>query len=91
MPRGWAIARLGDMAAINPSRPDIIPSDEQLVTFLPMAAVEPMSNLVDLSAQRVWSDVRKGYVRFQDGDVLFAKITPCMENGKVAHVRGLAG
>ena len=32
---------------------------------------------------------QEGYKRFQDGDVLFAKITPCMENGKLAVAKGL--
>ncbi|MBN2452017.1 MAG: restriction endonuclease subunit S, partial [Lentisphaeria bacterium] len=35
------------------------------------------------------SEVRKGYTQFQDGDILIAKITPCMENGKAAVVNGL--
>ncbi len=30
-----------------------------------------------------------GYTPFSEGDVLFAKITPCMENGKGAHATGL--
>lgn len=33
--------------------------------------------------------MKKGFTRFRDGDVLFAKITPCMENGKIAVARGL--
>ena len=33
---------------------------------------------------RALCEVRKGYTSFQSGDVLLAKITPCMENGKVA-------
>jgi type I restriction enzyme S subunit len=56
-----------------------------------MAAVAAMSGQVALSQHRVWKDVRKGYTRFQDGDVLIAKITPCMENGKIAVVRQLHG
>jgi type I restriction enzyme, S subunit len=35
---------------------------------------------------RKFREVKKGYTQFQDGDVLFAKITPCMENGKMAVV-----
>lgn len=35
--------------------------------------------------------MKKGYTAFSDGDVLFAKITPCMENGKAALASGLAG
>src|SRR5205823_5142697 len=31
--------------------------------------------------------VRSGYTAFRDGDVIMAKITPCMENGKAAIVR----
>jgi type I restriction enzyme S subunit len=34
---------------------------------------------------------KEGYTRFTEGDVLFAKITPCMENGKVAIAEGLQG
>jgi type I restriction enzyme, S subunit len=35
------------------------------------------------------SEVQKGYTNFQDGDVLFAKITPCMENGKCSIAKNL--
>ncbi|MFM7022251.1 MAG: hypothetical protein ACKOXB_04680 [Flavobacteriales bacterium] len=27
--------------------------------------------------------------RFQEGDTLFARITPCLENGKICQVKGL--
>ena len=48
-----------------------------------------MARGIDTSETRPWQQVRKGYKRFQDGDVLFAKITPCMENGKLAVAKGL--
>jgi type I restriction enzyme S subunit len=38
---------------------------------------------------RPFAEVRKGYTYFADGDVLFAKITPCMQNGKHAIAGGL--
>ncbi len=38
---------------------------------------------------RPFGEVKKGYTHFADGDVILAKITPCMENGKAASVRGL--
>ena len=44
---------------------------------------------MDLSQVRPYGEVSKGYTRFSEGDVLFAKITPCMENGKIAIARGL--
>ena len=54
-----------------------------------MAAVEAGTGRIDLSQTRLFADVRQGYTRFSEGDVLFAKITPSMENGKVAIAKGL--
>lgn len=39
-----------------------------------------------MTAKRPYVEVKKGFTPFQSGDVLFAKITPCMENGKMAVV-----
>jgi len=49
-----------------------------------MAAVNEVSGVVRDKQQRPFLQVKKGYTSFRDGDVLFAKITPCMENGKAA-------
>lgn len=54
-----------------------------------MGAVEAENGHIDVSAMRPYSEVRKGYTAFVPGDVLFAKITPCMENGKMAVVPDL--
>ena len=54
-----------------------------------MAAIEARTGRIDLNRTRLFADVRKGYTRFSEGDVLFAKITPCMENGKIAVAKGL--
>lgn len=91
LPPGWARARVPDVAAINPSQPDVTPPDDRPVSFVPMAAVEEMSGrLTGLRISRhPWAEVKKGHSRFQENDVLFAKITPCMENGKIAVASGL--
>lgn len=65
--------------------------DEQLVSFVPMAAVDETSGTIRDRLERKFSEVRKGYTHFMDGDVLFAKITPCMENGKAAIATDLTG
>ena len=44
-----------------------------------------ISNLLD----RSYDEVSKGYTYFEEGDILFAKITPCMQNGKTAIAHGL--
>ncbi len=89
LPEGWCWAPLGRVAAINPSTSfdDLDASAE--IPFIPMAAVAEETGAVDLSTHRPVHAVARGYVRFMEGDVIFAKITPCMENGKVAPVIGL--
>lgn len=54
-----------------------------------MAAVEEKSGRYSLSEVREFGRVKKGYTQFINGDLIFAKITPCMENGKIAVVDNL--
>ncbi len=89
LPPGWCEAALPEVAEVNPPNPNDPPADESLVSFIPMASVEALSGRMDARDVRPWEQVKKGYTRFQVQDVLFAKITPCMENGKVAIARGL--
>lgn len=90
LPLGWIEAALPEVAEVNPSNPKLLPADDVPVSFIPMSAVDTLSGRLDPSDVRPWSQVKKGYTRFQDGDVLLAKITPCMENGKAAVARGLS-
>lgn len=86
LPKSWATARLVDICHINP-RVDKSQFDaDQIVAFVPMPAVEAETGKVDVSESRKFSQVKQGYTPFKTGDVLFAKITPCMENGKMAIV-----
>jgi len=47
-----------------------------------MDAVSATHGVVDRPQSRPYGDIKKGYTFFSDGDVMFAKITPCMQNGK---------
>lgn len=89
LPRSWTIAQIADLAEINPrlGKSDI--DDGIEVSFVPMPAVEAGNGRIDVTATRRFSEVKKGYTPFREGDVLFAKITPCMENGKMAVVPAL--
>ncbi len=89
LPIGWCLTKLSRIAILNPRYPDKIPVDNVKVSFIPMKAVSEMTGAIDLSEKRLWLDVSKGYTKFQEYDVLFAKITPCMENGKVFIAKGL--
>lgn len=88
-PKAWANVPLGDICAINPRVDKTSIDSESPVAFVPMSAVEAATGNVDLSQTRPFRDVRKGYTPFRQGDVLFAKVTPCMENGKMAVVPDL--
>lgn len=83
IPRGWTWTTLGEICDINPRATSTLTLDVE-VSFVPMAAVEEETGRLDGSTVRTVRAVRKGYTPFEENDVLFAKITPCMENGKIA-------
>jgi len=92
LPAGWRWVRLGDVCEINPRRPrDLARDADALTTFVPMSAVDERSGTIAAPELRPYGEVKKGYTCFAEGDVLFAKITPCMQNGKHAIARRLAG
>ncbi|MFE7781778.1 restriction endonuclease subunit S [Streptomyces nigrescens] len=92
LPDGWAWARLGDLCHVNPRGFDEAPGDEDLISQVPMAAVEAETGRMDASAHVRYGEIKKkSLTSFQEDDVLFAKITPCMENGKIVKAQGLLG
>lgn len=80
---------LTEAVELNPKPDRSSLSDDLEVSFVPMAAVEPGTGGMDATRVRRYAEVKKGYTYFREGDVLFAKITPCMENGKMAVARHL--
>lgn len=90
LPEGWVWTPLGDVCAINPRHEKGVVPNETPVSFVPMAAVDHQDGIISESSARPYGEVRKGFTHFIEGDVLFARITPCMENGKIAIARGLA-
>jgi type I restriction enzyme S subunit len=90
LPDGWRWVRLGDVCEINPRRPSGLDRDDDiLTTFVPMSAVDNRNGTIAESELKPYSEVRKGYTYFEEDDILFAKITPCMQNGKHAIALGL--
>lgn len=86
---GWTNVRLRFVAEVNPlAPPRSILTDDTLVSFLPMEAIGEDGSL-RLETDRPVAELRAGYSYFADGDVAFAKVTPCFENGKGALMRGL--
>ena len=80
------MAKLGEICTINPKGYSL--SEDVEVSFVSMTKVGEHGEF-DSSEIKKYSEAKKGFTSFQDGDVLFAKITPCMENGKGAIAQGL--
>ena len=85
----WGLTTLAMCCEINPKKSnDKRLSENLLISFVPMPAV---SERGDINTEEIkeYSEVRSGFTYFAENDVLFAKITPCMENGKGAIARNL--
>jgi restriction endonuclease S subunit len=80
---------ISEVAEVNPAvSRELSALLERTVTFLPMAAVSESAKII-APEERLLGEVVKGYRYFEQGDVLLAKITPCMENGKAAFVENI--
>ena len=87
--KGWGLTRLGDCCSINPKKGDDKRLNQGLtVSFVPMPSVSEKGE-IDASDTKLYDEVKSGFTYFAEQDVLFAKITPCMENGKGAVAKGL--
>lgn len=80
MESDWQSSKLGDVIAVNPSRPLAKGSDS---VYISMQQVETANRSVNEINHRAF---KGSGARFQNGDTLLARITPCLENGKTAYV-----
>ena len=79
--------KIKDFCTINPK---VLKNFDNnlLVSFVPMANVSEDGH-INTNDVRKYEEVKKGFTYFENGDVLLAKITPCLENGKGAVARNL--
>lgn len=82
----WSEMKLEEVADVNPRVDKASIPDDLPVSFVPMPAVGAADGSICVDGTRPAGEVKKGFTAFLEGDVLFAKITPCMENGKMAVV-----
>ena len=83
---GWPVMTIEEVADVNPRVDKAAIPDDLPVSFVPMPAVGAGDGSIQVEQTRLAGEVKKGFTAFLEGDVLFAKITPCMENGKMAVV-----
>ena len=87
----WGLKSLKDCVEVNPQKskdPLILSNSIEEVSFVPMAFVGENGS-IDCSCIKNYDEVKSGFTYFKENDVLFAKITPCMENGKGCIAKGL--
>lgn len=71
---------INKIAEINPKISALSEDDP----FIPMEAVDPWTQQIDLT--RIEKKGQRGGIKAQGGDILMARITPCLENGKISQV-----
>lgn len=86
LPDGWKWVRLGKIYEVNPK----IQADDNIeASFITMSDICPgIKSQFDFSIKK-WGEIKKGHTQFANGDVAFAKISPCFENRKSMILDGL--
>ncbi len=84
LPDSWAWVRLKDLYKINPK---VIADNDTAAAFIPMERISGGFDRAFTFEIQKWERAAKNHTKFEDGDVAFAKITPCFENRKsfIAH------
>lgn len=84
VPEGWEYCTLDDVIEFDPK---IRLSKDRVKQFVPMSALSTSSMVLDIN--EISETMSNSGSKFQNGDTLLARITPCLENGKTAFVYGI--
>lgn len=89
IPESWEWVKLGNVSEINPKKKVLNIDENEKISFLPMKSISDVTGRILNIEYESYSKLKKGYTQFLENDILFAKITPCMENGKCAIAKNL--
>lgn len=82
----YKLNKLKTLIDINPTT--LFPKDELEISFIPMECIsDERGEVIELRNKKISES--KGYTKFKEGDLIWARITPCMQNGKSAIVSNL--
>ena len=84
VPEGWEPCILDDVIEFDPK---VRLDKDRIKQFVPMSALSTASMVLDMN--EISETTSNSGSKFQNGDTLLARITPCLENGKTAFVHGL--
>ena len=88
LPTNWHWSQIAEIGVLGPRN---AADDHVRSSFVPMPLIVSRYGLEIEHEVRRWSEIKRGYTHFAEGDVGLAKITPCFENGKSAVFRNLTG
>ena len=86
VPSNWVVCKVKDVFRINPKTKA---DDGMEAGFVPMSNIQDSYNNNFSYELRTWGNIKKGYTHFENGDIVVAKISPCLENRKSAIMVGL--
>ena len=81
IPSNWEWTRISSIFQLNPR---VEANDNMLAAFIPMEAISAVYGSDYHYYERKWKEIKSGFTQFADGDIAFAKITPCFQNRKSA-------
>ena len=86
LPDSWCLTDIKSTFTINPKNKV---ADNTIAGFVPMTNIlDGYSNEFRFES-RLWGDIKKGFTHFAEGDIVVAKISPCLENRKSAIITSL--
>lgn len=87
LPKGWKWEKLDNIAKVGKSRKKKTAANpKEPTSFVPMDSVDDLTGKIAKTLFRPFDELGQSYTYFENGDIIFAKITPCMQNGKCAIV-----
>ena len=86
IPANWTWVRIRDVFRLNPKNEA---DDDSMAAFIPMEKISAGYKSDFVFDTVKWGSIKKEFTHFANGDVAFAKITPCFQNRKSAIFHGL--
>ena len=86
LPDSWCLTDIKSIFTINPKNKV---ADDVIAGFVPMINIADGYSNEFIFESKLWGDIKKGFTHFADGDIVVAKISPCLENRKSVIVTSL--
>lgn len=87
IPKEWEVSKLKRCAVFSPKCDTSQLTDETIVEYLPMEYVKKGTYTPNTEK---YSNISNSLTPFQNGDIIFAKVTPCFENGNIAILQNIS-